>query len=74
MIRGFAPSLFFVTFPFWVEGLTTAGLPGEIGFPLGVFPGWSVNLLVAEWWFWRSRPRKSSVRAGRLALETSQGK
>lgn len=55
MIRSFALSLFFVTFPFWVEGLARTSLPQAVSYPIGVFLGWSLNLLVAEIWIRRSR-------------------
>jgi uncharacterized membrane protein len=48
MIRSFALSFFFVTFSFWVEGLSSTALPAEVAYPLGVFLGWFVNLSVAE--------------------------
>ena len=50
MIRSFALSLFFVTFEFWVEGLGGSGLPHAAAYPLGVFLGWFINLLIAELW------------------------
>jgi uncharacterized membrane protein len=55
MIRSFALSLFFVTFPFWVEGLAGTSLPEAVGYPLGIILGWTLNLLVAELWIRRSR-------------------
>jgi uncharacterized membrane protein len=62
MIRSFALSLFFVTFPFWVEGLAATSLPEAVGYPLGVFLGWSLNLLVAELWIRRSRGQSGIVK------------
>lgn len=55
MVRSFALSLFFVTFPFWVDGLASTAIPEAVGYPLGVFLGWSLNLAVAEIWIRRSR-------------------
>lgn len=62
MIRSFALSLFFVTFEFWVEGLESSGLPRSTAYPLGVFLGWFVNLLVAELWI--RLPRAPHALAG----------
>ena len=50
MIRSFALSLFFVIFEFWVMAFKSTGLAHEIAYPLGVFMGWFVNLIVAEAW------------------------
>jgi uncharacterized membrane protein len=55
MVRSFALSLFFVTFPFWVDGLASTSIPEAVGYPLGVFLGWSLNLAVAEIWIRRNR-------------------
>jgi uncharacterized membrane protein len=55
MIRSFSLSLFFVTFSFWVPGLTESSLPYEVAYPLAVFLSWAVNLLVAELWIRGSR-------------------
>ena len=57
MIRSYALSLFFMTFSFWVDGLASTGLPESVSYPLGVFLGWSLNLLIAETWIRRSRMR-----------------
>jgi uncharacterized membrane protein len=56
MIRSFAISLFFVTFEFWVMAFKNTGLVHEIAYPLGVFMGWFLNLIVAEAWI-RRQPR-----------------
>jgi uncharacterized membrane protein len=58
MIRSFTLSLFFVTFEPWVTGLESAGLPHAVAYPAGLFLGWFVNLIVAEWWIHRSRHRE----------------
>lgn len=58
MIRSFALSLFFVTFPLWTDGLTGTPLPAAISYPLGLFLAGGFNLGVAEWW----------IRAGRGAV------
>ena len=55
MIRTFALSLFFVTFPLWTEALAATPLPGDVGYPLGLFLAASINLAIAERW----------IRAGR---------
>lgn len=61
MIRSFALSLFFVTFNFWVTGLTKTSLPRDISYPLGVFLSWAVNLIIAEIWI-RFTRNTSAVR------------
>jgi uncharacterized membrane protein len=55
MIRSFALSLFFVTFSFWTPGLASSNLPQAVAYPLGVFLGWFLNLIVAELWIRRTR-------------------
>lgn len=50
MIRSFALSLFFVTFPLWTEGLGGTPLPAAISYPLGLFLAGGLNLGIAEWW------------------------
>jgi uncharacterized membrane protein YozB (DUF420 family) len=50
MIRSFSLAFFFVTFSFWVPGLTSANLPYEIAYPLAVFLSWFLNLIFAEVW------------------------
>jgi uncharacterized membrane protein len=55
MIRSVSLSLFFVTFSFWVPGLTESSLPYDVAYPLAVFLSWAVNLLVAELWIRGSR-------------------
>jgi uncharacterized membrane protein len=67
MIRSFSLSLFFVTFSFWVPGLTESSLPYEVAYPLAVFLSWALNLLVAELWIRGSR--KGFVRRDLAELE-----
>lgn len=67
MFRSFSLSLFFVTFSFWVPGLTESSLPFDVAYPLAVFLSWAVNLLVAELWIRGSR--KGFVRRDLAALE-----
>lgn len=67
MIRSYSLSLFFVTFSFWVPGLTESSLPYEIAYPSAVFLSWAVNLLVAELWIRGSR--KGFVRKDLARLE-----
>jgi len=55
MIRSFSLSLFFVTFSFWVDGLTGTSLPYDVAYPLAVFLSWALNLMVAEIWIRFSR-------------------
>lgn len=55
MVRSFALSLFFVTFSFWVPGLTSTSLPEVVSYPLAVSLSWGLNLLIAEVWIWRTR-------------------
>ena len=55
MIRSFALSFFFVTGSFWMPGLVSTKLPEGIAYPLGVFLGWFLNLIVAELWIRRTR-------------------
>jgi uncharacterized membrane protein len=50
MIRSFSLSLFFVTFSFWVPGLTGTDLPYDLAYPLAVFLSWFLNLVLAEFW------------------------
>jgi uncharacterized membrane protein len=50
MIRSFSLSLFFVTFSFWLPGLTGTDLPYEVAYPLAVFLSWFLNLTFAEIW------------------------
>jgi len=50
MIRSFSLSFFFVTFSFWVPGLTGTTLPYEVAYPLAVFLSWFLNLVFAEIW------------------------
>jgi len=47
MIRSFAISLFFISFPIWVPTLQTI-LPDQLAWPLGLFLAGSINMLVAE--------------------------
>ena len=57
MVRSFALSLFFVSFPLWTEGLAATPIPGAVGYPLGLFLAGGLNLAIGEWW----------IRAGRAA-------
>jgi hypothetical protein len=63
MIRSFSLSLFFVSFSFWVPGLTGTSLPEAISYPLAVFLSWSLNLLVAEAWIRHTRPQSRRISA-----------
>jgi uncharacterized membrane protein len=54
-IRSFSLSLFFVSFSFWVPGLTESSLPYDVAYPLAVFLSWALNLLIAELWIRGSR-------------------
>jgi len=63
MVRSFALSLFFVSFPLWTEGLAATPLPGAVGYPLGLFLAGGLNLAIAEWW----------IRAGRAAAGGASG-
>ena len=63
MIRSFSLSLFFVTFSFWVPGLTSTNLPEAISYPLAVFLSWSLNLMVAEVWIRYTRPQSRQLSA-----------
>jgi uncharacterized membrane protein len=67
MIRSFSLSLFFVTFSFWVPGLTESSLPYDVAYPLAVFLSWALNLLIAELWIRGSR--KGFVRKDLAQLE-----
>lgn len=66
MIRSFSLSLFFVTFSFWVDGLTDTSLPYEVAYPLAVFLSWAVNLAVAELWIRLTRNNFSVKELPRL--------
>lgn len=55
IIRSFSLSLFFVTFSFWVPGLTGTDLPYELAYPLAVFLSWALNLGLAEFWIRMNR-------------------
>jgi len=61
MMRSFALSFFFVTFSFWVPGLTSTSLPESVSFPLAVFLSWSLNLMVAEVWIRQTRRKDSPI-------------
>ena len=61
MIRSFSLSLFFVSFSFWVPGLTSTSLPEAVSYPLAVSLSWSLNLMVAQLWIWRTRPHARQV-------------
>src|SRR3954451_3759274 len=50
MVRSFALSLFFLTFPPWVAALTAVGIARPIAYPTGLLLAWSANLLAAECW------------------------
>lgn len=65
MIRSFALSFFFVSFSFWVPGLTGTSLPEAISYPLAVFLSWSLNLLAAELWIRRTRLKTRPLPAGK---------
>jgi len=47
MIRSFAISLFFISFPIWVPALQTI-LSSQLAWPLGLFLAGSINAMVAE--------------------------
>lgn len=68
MIRSYSLSLFFVTFSFWVPGLTESSLPYDVAYPLAVFLSWTVNLFIAEAWIRGSR--NGFVRKDLAHLET----
>ena len=57
MLRSFSLALFFVTGSLWPPILATTPLPHAIGYPLALFLSWSLNLVAAEWWIRRTRPR-----------------
>jgi hypothetical protein len=51
MIRGFSLAFSFGTGSLWPLILAATALPPQaIGYPLGLFLSWRLNLLVAEWW------------------------
>lgn len=73
MIRSFSLSLFFVSFSFWVPGLTGTRLPEAVSYPLAVFLSWSLNLAAAQLWIRLTRPnteRSSASLKREYALET----
>jgi hypothetical protein len=56
MIRGFSLAFSFGTGSLWPLILAATALPPQaIGYPLGLFLSWRLNLLVAEWWIRRAR-------------------
>jgi uncharacterized membrane protein len=61
MMRSFALSFFFITFSFWVPGLTSTSLPESVSFPLAVFLSWSLNLIVAEIYIRQTRRKEFPI-------------
>lgn len=59
MIRSFALSLFFVTFPLWVPSLAGTPLPHALAYPLALFLSGAVNLGAAELWVRRTRASRA---------------
>jgi len=57
MLRSFSLAFFFVTSGVWMPALAATALPQAVGYPLSIFLGWILNLLVAEGWIRRTRPR-----------------
>jgi hypothetical protein len=57
MLRSFALAFFFVTSGVWMPVFEASPVPRAIGYPLSIFLGWVLNLLVAEGWIRYSRPR-----------------
>ena len=57
MLRSFALAFFFVTSGLWMPALEASPVPPAVGYPLSIFLGWMLNLLVAEAWIRYSRPR-----------------
>jgi uncharacterized membrane protein len=57
MMRSFAISLFFVTFPLWVPGLQRI-LADDIAWPVGLLIAVCLNLMAAEWWISRKSREK----------------
>lgn len=55
MFRSYALSLFFITFSFWADGLTSILPTVDSYHPLIILLSWNINLLVAELWVRRSR-------------------
>ena len=55
MIRSFSLCFFVVTFSLWVPGLEGTDLPESIAYPMGVFLSWSLNLVAAQVWIYRTR-------------------
>jgi uncharacterized membrane protein len=49
MLRSFAISLFFITFPIWVPGLQLL-LSDAIAWPVGLLLAAALNMIVAEYW------------------------
>lgn len=69
MIRSFALSLFFVTFPLWTAVLAASPLPDSVGYPVAVLVAWGLNVVLGETWIRRSpavagRAARSAVEAG----------
>jgi Predicted membrane protein (DUF2306) len=56
MIRSFFLAFFFVTGSLWPPILAATPLPQAIGYPLALFLSWSLNLLAAQWWIYRTKP------------------
>ncbi len=71
MIRSFSLSLFFVTFSFWVPGLTGTDLPYSLAYPLAVFLSWSLNLVLAEFWIRLSRSNFAKRELSHLEKDTN---
>ncbi|MDH4278366.1 MAG: DUF2306 domain-containing protein [Acidimicrobiia bacterium] len=63
MIRSFALSLFFVTFPLWTAAAAASPLPEQVGYPLAVVAAWGLNVVLAEIWIARY-PTVASPPAG----------
>ena len=72
MLRSFALAFFFVTSGLWMPALEASPLPPAIGYPLSIYLGWVLNLLVAEGWIRFTRSRTPPPRPV-LSLSSRRG-
>lgn len=59
MVRNFALTFAAVTLRLWLPGMVASGVPFATAYPVVAWLCWVPNLLVAEWFFNRARPRMS---------------
>ncbi len=61
MVRSFALSLFFVTGSLWMEVSRSLSYAEDLTYPIAIFLGWALNLVIAEVWLRSTRRAEAEL-------------